>query len=94
MLSWLLRSLFYILGFLCIAWVAFEALMLMSLMLKSTQTKYAHHFSAEQLCKDSTKGAEATFQVRHSILHLSSCFLQGSFQLQRAGGQCFSRKHL
>ena len=42
----------------------------------------------------STKGAKATFQVRNTILHLSSCFLQGSFQLQRAQSQYCSRLHL
>ena len=44
--------------------------------------------------KMSTKGAAATFQVRYSILHLSSCFLQGSFQLQRAESQYLSRMYL
>ena len=65
-----------------------------SLMLKSTQTMYAHRSLLISSAEARTKGAEATFQLRYSILHLSSCFLERSFQLQRAECQYSSRMRL
>ena len=94
MLPWLLCSLFYILGFLCTAWPAVEAFMPISLMLKAQTSNMQIKLLLDKSAGMGALGAGATFQVRQSILHLSSCFLQGSFQLQRAEAETFSCMHL